>query len=146
MFNLLGLLLAISAVASGADQASSSPHTPIVYIAHRNAFRAGVPCEDGHLITAYLLPNDRVRLKVWLNNEEFNVSELETHLDAAFKTRAVWLLLIGADPRVPFGAVTEANKLAQRHVDYVAFITPSTEDATGCMSVSLPVGFKDHSR
>jgi biopolymer transport protein ExbD len=79
-------------------------------------------------------------------DEEFKITELGKQLDAAFRTRAVWLLFLGADPRVSFGAVAKAITVSQQHVDHIALITPSVEKATGCMAVSLPLGFKEHSR
>ena len=131
----VGLLLAVALAAMPGGESKGLT----VYIASR---KPHLPCEDGHLVKAYLMRNGRVRL----NNEEFDRNEFLTRLDSIFKTRGVWLLFIGADPHVAFQVLADTIAAAQAHVDYVSLMTPTAERSAGCLAVSLPLQSKDHSR
>jgi hypothetical protein len=136
LYRLVGLLCAMALVAI--DDAPTKPLT--AYIANRKADNLGSPCEDGHLVKAYLMPNGRLRL----NNAQFDRNRLGARLNEIFKTRAVWLLFLVPDPGVPFQVLVETIATAQEHVDYVALITPSVEKSRGCIAVRIPSA-KDNS-
>ena len=133
---VLGLLLFCARAQPGSDTADART----VLVAHRIQHDP-YPCEDGHQVRAYLLRNGKLKL----NNVVVDQGEFGQRLDDIFRTRAVWLLFFGADPHVSYGAVAETVTEALKHVDYVALVTPSVERSKGCLTVLLPVNFKDHS-
>ena len=132
------LILAVVVLAGAGVNGS---RTPPVYLAHRVVDRP-YPCEDGRLVKVYLLRSGKLQFK----NEAFDRERLGARLDEIFRTRAAWLLFLGADPKVPLKTLADTIAIATEHVDYVALITPSVENSRGCMTVSLPPNFKDHSR
>lgn len=94
------------------------------------------------MVKVHLLRSGKIRF----NNEEFDREKLGSRIDEIFKTRAVWLLFLGADPKVPLQVLADTVTVAAEHADYLALITPSVENSSGCLTVSLPVNFKEHIR
>jgi hypothetical protein len=131
LYRLVGLSFAMALVAARADGAPTKPLT--AYIAYRETDNHGLPCEDGHDVKAYLMPNGRLRV----NNEQFARNGLGARLDAIFRTRAERLLFLVPAPGVPFQVLVDTIATAQKHVDYVALITPSVEQSGGCIVVRI---------
>src|ERR1700735_5282231 len=102
-------LLCLLLISAGAMPGRGSADGPTVYIAYRKVFEQ-VICEDGDEVRAYLLRNGKVRL----NNVVVDQIEFGKRLDKIFRTRAIWTLFFGADPKAPFrtfeAAITNALK------------------------------------
>jgi hypothetical protein len=79
---------------------------------------------------------------VMLNQMKHKRGELEGLLHNIYKTRVERVVFVVADPDLPFQQIAEVVETAQRHVDYVALVTPSVEKMPGLLFIPRPAGIK----
>lgn len=127
------LLLAFGLVAGW----SQSPDSLFVRVAGLG------PCSDVRDAVLHVLPQGGLTL----NGQRQKRDELGQRLDAIYATRWSKHVYVTSDPNVPFASVLEIIRIAAKHVDHVALVTPSVQkqatyrgDGT-CLAPNLPAGY-----
>jgi biopolymer transport protein ExbD len=114
----------------------------------------GLPLRIGKMEPCY--PGDRRVVviqvsadgSVRINVDPVSRSELGGKLDDIFRTRAVRLAYVTAEPAVPFGEVAGVIDIATKHLDHVALLprsrVPDRKPYPGESDVCVEMSFTEH--